>query len=162
MPKFKDILDVKPIYWETEEDGKKLMAKILANEGDLTEGKYYNPENIAKYYGSALGAFLLGAYDYAKKRYIDKEETDKYKHAYLNCRASQLGAGGYDLMEYFAAVFLGVLDNAEISTFFDFKYEIRQAKIASSPKFPKPIYPDIKTFFDFLAIVFLIQFFNFI
>ena len=101
MPSLKEVFGT-PVYWDTAEDGRKLMAEILANEGDLTEGKYYNPKNIAKYYYSALAAVPQGIYDFAKKRYIDKGETDKYKHAYLNCRASQLGAGGADLMEFFA------------------------------------------------------------
>lgn len=102
MPTLKEVFGTSPVYWNTAKDGQKLMVEILAKEGDLTDGKYYHPENALKYYYSALAAIPVIGYNYAKKRYIDKGETDKYKHAYINCRASQLGAGGYDLVEFLA------------------------------------------------------------
>ena len=81
-----------PKYWETPEEGEDVYKKILSNEGH----KKFKLQNMFEYIDSAKRA-----YDYIKKEKDvlskNKNLTDKFKHAYLNCKGAQMGNGGSDM-----------------------------------------------------------------
>ena len=87
-----DIESSYPKYWETPEDGLEVYKTVLANEGD----KKFKSQNILEYIDSAKRA-----YDYITKEKDvlskNKNLTDKFKHAYLNCKGAQMGNGGSDM-----------------------------------------------------------------
>ena len=82
-----------PSYWENSKEGKSVYDNVVRHEG------YYYPQqqNIFNYGLSGL----KGGYNLAKNfRLINNSNyTDKYKHAYMNCEASQYGQGGYDIVK---------------------------------------------------------------
>lgn len=83
--------NLKPLYWESEEDGKKVYENVVDKEGVASKTK----QNILEYLLSAIqgGSYLIENFSDMKKLKV----TDKFKHAYMNCNASQYGQGGADI-----------------------------------------------------------------
>ncbi len=80
-----------PQYWENSTDGKRVYEDVLKNEGTFIP----QPQNIFDYTKSALkgGMNLVTNFFPIKKANL----TDKYKHAFMNCKPSQHGQGGADI-----------------------------------------------------------------
>lgn len=83
--------NLKPQYWESGEDGKKVYENVVDKEGVVSKTK----QNILEYLLSALqgGTYLIENFPEMSKLKV----TDKFKHAYMNCNASQYGQGGADI-----------------------------------------------------------------
>ncbi len=83
--------NLKPQYWESGEDGKKVYENVIDKEGVASKTK----QNILEYLLSAIqgGTYLIENFSDMKKLKV----TDKFKHAYMNCNASQYGQGGADI-----------------------------------------------------------------
>ena len=82
---------VHPQYWETATEGKQVYDNIVRNEGN------YQPQeqNMLDYGISAIqgGMNLIKNFPEMSKMKV----SDKYKHAMMNCNASQYGQGGADI-----------------------------------------------------------------
>ena len=83
--------NLKPQYWESGEDGKKVYENVIDKEGVASKTK----QNILEYLLSAIqgGTYLIENFSDMKKLKV----TDKFKHAYMNGNASQYGQGGADI-----------------------------------------------------------------
>lgn len=85
-------MDIEPHLWETSAEGKEIYNSVVLNEGMVV------PLNQTVFEHAYA---LKKAYDYLKKNkdILAKRNdlTDKFKHAFLNCEASQYGQGGYDM-----------------------------------------------------------------
>ena len=82
---------VQPKYWETAQEGKQVYENVVRNEGN-----YQPQEQNMLYYGiSAIqgGLNLIKNFPEMSKMKV----SDKYKHAFVNCKASQYGQGGADI-----------------------------------------------------------------
>ncbi len=82
---------LQPKYWETAQEGKQVYENVIRNEGN------YHPQeqNISKY-----GCSVIKAIPNMVNNYINLKNanlTDKYKHAFMNCNATQYGKGGEDI-----------------------------------------------------------------
>ncbi len=84
---------VQPQIWETAADGKKVYDNVVRNEGN------YQPQeqNMLDYVISAIKAVPDMLNNYVNLK--DVKLADKYKHAFINCNASQYGQGGADVAE---------------------------------------------------------------
>ena len=84
---------VQPEYWETAEEGKQVYDNIIRNEGN------YQPQeqNMLDYGISAIKAVPNMLNNYINLKNV--KLADKYKHAFMNCNASQYGQGGADVAE---------------------------------------------------------------
>ena len=82
-----------PRYWESAADGEKVYDYVVQQEGNLRQPD----QNLLDYTTSAIqgGVGLINDY----RRLKPLNVTDKYKHAYMNCRAAQYGQGGEDIAE---------------------------------------------------------------
>ena len=82
---------IQPKYWETAQDGKQVYDNVVRNEGN------YQPQeqNMLNYGISAIqgGMNLIKNFPEMSKMKV----SDKYKHAMMNCNASQYGQGGADV-----------------------------------------------------------------
>ena len=82
---------VQPRYWENATEGKQVYDDVVRIEGD------YKPQdqNFLDYGISAIqgGMHLLNKFPEMSKMKV----SDKYKHAFMNCSASQYGQGGADV-----------------------------------------------------------------
>lgn len=94
MPTLKEVFGVKPVYWETAKEGRETLTNVLLNEGSLE----FEPKNKKHgYYLSQIMALPRIVNDFNEMR--KSPYTDKFKHSYINCHASQLGEGAKDLVE---------------------------------------------------------------
>ena len=84
--------EVKPRYWETAQEGKQIYEDVVAHEGGELKPEFQFPIPFAK---STLagGINIINGYTNIKNRNI----TDKFKHALLNCQSAQYGYGGHNL-----------------------------------------------------------------
>ena len=82
---------IQPKIWESASDGKKVYDDVVKIEGD------YNPKNqgLIDYTASAINGTINLVNNYFPLK--DLKVTDKYKHALMNCYASQYGKGGADV-----------------------------------------------------------------
>ncbi len=82
---------IQPRIWESASDGKKVYDDVVKIEGD------YNPKNqgLIDYTASAINGTTNLVNNYFPLK--DLKVTDKYKHALMNCYASQYGKGGADV-----------------------------------------------------------------
>ena len=80
-----------PKYWETAADGEKVWNYVQQQEGNVTPKKQ-NPLSYVWSAGKTFPDMLINYFDLANKNL-----TDKYKHAYINCSAAQNGKGGADV-----------------------------------------------------------------
>ena len=85
--------EVVPSYWEGSNEGKMVYDNVVKHEG------YYYPQK-QNIFNHGLSV-IKGGYNLAKnfKLLNNSNYTDKYKHAYMNCEASQYGEGGYDIVK---------------------------------------------------------------
>ena len=82
--------EIKPRYWETAQAGKQIYEDVVAHEGIVEPQR----QSINNYINSAFNSY---AYMRNKKDALDRNLTDKFKHAFLNCKGSQYGSGGNDM-----------------------------------------------------------------
>ncbi len=82
---------IQPRIWESASDGKKVYDDVVKIEGD------YNPKNqgLIDYTASAINGTTNLVNNYFPLK--DLKVSDKYKHAFMNCSASQYGQGGADV-----------------------------------------------------------------
>ena len=93
MPQQQGQNSIQPQIWETAAEGKQVYDNVVKNEGN------FQPENQNLFnYGISA---VQGGYNLLKNYFPLKElnVTDKYKHALMNCQASQYGQGGADIAE---------------------------------------------------------------
>lgn len=83
--------NLKPLYWESEEDGKKVYENVVDKEGKFTQPI----QQSDLYQLSAIKALINILNNFYKLSPL--KITDKFKHAYINCNASQYGQGGEDV-----------------------------------------------------------------
>ena len=78
-------------YWESAADGKQVYDNVVKQEGNFMPTN----QNLFDYTTSVIGggADMVGNFFGLRKKGV----TDKYKHAYINCRAAQYGQGGADI-----------------------------------------------------------------
>ena len=91
--------EIKPRYWETEQEGKHIYEDIVAREGGEIKPEYQSPLPFVK---STLagGINIVNGYKNLKNKNI----SDKFKHALLNCKSAQYGYGGHNLASMFSDV----------------------------------------------------------
>ena len=85
-----------PRYWETAADGEKVWNYVQQQEGNVRP----QSQNMFSYGASSMIGGVKTLYNYLTLH--PKSYTDKYKHAVINCSASQSGEGGYDLANAFS------------------------------------------------------------
>ena len=85
-----------PRYWETAADGEKVWNYVQQQEGNVKPLS----QNMFSYGASGVIGGVKTLYNYLTLQ--PKSYTDKYKHAVINCSASQSGEGGYDLANAFS------------------------------------------------------------
>ena len=85
-----------PRYWDTAADGEKVWNYVQQQEGNLKP----QSQNMLSYGASGVLGGVKTLYNYLRLR--PKPYTDKYKHAVINCSASQSGEAGYDLATAFS------------------------------------------------------------
>ena len=85
-----------PRYWDTAADGEKVWNYVQQQEGNVRP----QSQNMFSYGASGVIGGVKTLYNYLTLR--PKSYTDKYKHAVINCSASQSGEGGYDLANAFS------------------------------------------------------------
>lgn len=85
-----------PRYWETAADGEKVWNYVQQQEGNVKPLS----QNMFSYGASGVIGGVKTLYNYLTLH--PKSYTDKYKHAVINCSASQSGEGGYDLANAFS------------------------------------------------------------
>ena len=80
-----------PKYWETAAEGKQVYDNVIRNEGN------YQPKN-QNMLNSIISA-IQGGINLVKNfpEMSRMKVSDKYKHAMMNCYASQYGQGGTDI-----------------------------------------------------------------
>ncbi len=80
-----------PRYWETSKEGEQVLNYVKQQEEDIVP----NSQNPFSYTWSAIqaGKGILDNNDRLRPQNL----SDKYKHALINCEASQYGSGGYDI-----------------------------------------------------------------
>ena len=98
--------EISPTYWKTAAEGNKIWQNFLTAE-QMPAKKYHNLDNLSKEIPSYIAASAQMMADYTQLR--NQKFTDKYKHAYINCHAAQLGQGGVNAAE----------DIADIKEFYD-------------------------------------------
>ena len=83
-----------PKTWETALDGKEIYDDIIRKERNFSSQE----QNKIDYGISAV----KGGYSLLKNyfRLKNLKMTDKYKHAFMNCNASQYGQGGANIAEF--------------------------------------------------------------
>ena len=84
-----------PRYWDTAADGK-VWNYVQQQEGDIKPQR----QNMLSYGASGVISAVKTLYNYLRLQ--PKSYTDKYKHAVINCSASQSGEAGYDLANAFS------------------------------------------------------------
>ncbi len=89
---------IEPQLWETAEDGARVYHDVIKQEGNFIPPK----QSMVPYGWAYTKAGINMVWDHSKLS--NMRLSDKYKHAYMNCKAAQLGEGGYD-----AAIFLSDL-----------------------------------------------------
>ncbi len=85
-----------PRYWDTAADGEKVWNYVQQQEGDIKPQR----QNMLGYGASGVIGGVKTLYNYLRLQ--PKSYTDKYKHAVINCSASQSGEAGYDLANAFS------------------------------------------------------------
>ena len=85
-----------PRYWDTAADGEKVWNYVQQQEGNVSP----QSQNMFRYGASGIIGGVKTLYNYLTMQ--PKSYTDKYKHAVINCSASQSGEGGYDLANAFS------------------------------------------------------------
>ena len=85
-----------PRYWDTAADGEKVWNYVQQQEGNVRP----QSQNMFSYGASGVIGGVKTLYNYLTLQ--PKSYTDKYKHAVINCSASQSGEGGYDLANAFS------------------------------------------------------------
>ena len=85
-----------PRYWDTAADGEKVWNYVQQQEGNIRP----QSQNMFSYGASGVIGGVKTLYNYLTLQ--PKSYTDKYKHAVINCSASQSGEGGYDLANAFS------------------------------------------------------------
>ena len=97
---------IQPRIWESASDGKKVYDDVVKIEGD------YNPQdqNAFSYDWAAIKTIPQMYNNYLRLK--DAGLSDKYKHAYINCSASQNGKGGADV----ATIVSGIREWNDIRT----------------------------------------------
>ena len=80
-----------PRYWDTAADGEKVWNYVQQQEGDV-KSQSQNMINYLYSLGAGLGN-MYGNY----QNFTPIKMSDKYKHAVINCSASQYGEGGNDM-----------------------------------------------------------------
>ena len=83
-----------PRYWDTAADGKRTFDYVKKNEGNI----FPIEQNLLDYVSSLFSGVFKTGYNYIALR--NKPYTDKYKHAFINCKSAQSGQGGYDAVKY--------------------------------------------------------------
>ncbi len=83
---------IKPQSWETAAEGKQVYKNVINAEGLVLPQN----QNIFDYTNSAIRGGIDLAKNYLPVR--NMSATDKYKHAFMNCKASQYGKGGSDVV----------------------------------------------------------------
>ena len=80
-----------PRNWKTAEDGKKVFDFVVKKEGIPT----YNKQSPFEYIYSGVVAVPTIINNYLRLK--NQKVSDKYKHAVINCSASQYGKGASDM-----------------------------------------------------------------
>ncbi|MBE6445168.1 MAG: hypothetical protein E7019_03830 [Alphaproteobacteria bacterium] len=84
--------EIEPKYWETAQEGKQVFNNVVNEEGNTSPEN----QNIYDYANSAIKGGMNLVKNYLPIRNMNA--TDKYKHALMNCQASQYGKGGADMV----------------------------------------------------------------
>ena len=80
-----------PRIWESAADGKRVYDYVIQQEGNFVSPD----QNMFSYDWSVLRTVPNMINNYMNLK--DMKLVDKYKHAYMNCEASQFGKGGSDI-----------------------------------------------------------------
>ena len=82
---------VQPRYWENAVEGKQVYGNVVRNEGNHQPQE----QNMLNYGISAIQGGIELAKNFPEMSKM--KVSDKYKHAFMNCSASQYGQGGADV-----------------------------------------------------------------
>lgn len=95
---------IKSTNWNNSTEGEKVYNNVVRQEGIIPS---YN-QNIIQYGDSFIKGIssIYDNYNNLKKENL----TDKYKHAFINCKAAQYGQGGTDV----ASVLSGLKEKRDL------------------------------------------------